>query len=87
MIKGGRTTKSFKAPELRDLSPQFYDRTDIDEKVKKFSADAPLKYEKFNADAPLFKAKCGGKVKKMASGGTVRGAGCVKRGVKKCKVR
>jgi hypothetical protein len=30
--------------------------------------------------------KCGGKVKKMASGGKVRGSGCCKR-TKKCKMR
>ena len=30
--------------------------------------------------------KCGGKVKKMASGGKVRGCGRAKRGVKKAKM-
>lgn len=33
------------------------------------------------------KYKCGGKVKKMASGGSVRGCGCAKRGVRKAKIR
>lgn len=30
---------------------------------------------------------CGGKAKKYAKGGTIRGAGCASKGVRACKMR
>lgn len=44
---------------------------------------AGMEYEGYEKSKGM---KCGGKVKKMASGGAVKGAGAAIKGVRKCKM-
>lgn len=83
-----------KLPKQEYVQPDVEDRptTNLDSETTPEARRAmglpPLEGPKFKG-AKMMKEKkmaCGGKVKKMKSGGSVRGAGKATKGVRKCKM-